>query len=223
MGGDDKDGYYCTICGGIPPDQIKIKKIPIDGKETGIDRLDWILEDVAALKLTDEEQITDEMVRELARCANLAPSCNNFQPERFVFVYGKEMLEKMKPVFNRGNEWCHAASLIIAAFTEKKLDCVIKDREYYLFDTGMAVALLLLRATEMGLVAHPIAGYKPDMVKEVLGIPAENTVITVILVGKKSETISPVLSPDQVEREKKRPERFPLEKFAFKDLYGGKL
>jgi len=25
MGGDAKDGYYCSICGGIPPDQIKIK------------------------------------------------------------------------------------------------------------------------------------------------------------------------------------------------------
>ena len=176
-----------------------------------------------AYRSLDPVEITDDMVRELARCANLAPSCNNFQPERFVFVYGREMLERMKPVFNRGNEWCWAASMMIAVFSERKLDCIIKDREYYLFGTGLAVGFLMLRATEMGLVAHPIAGYKPDMVKEILGIPAENTVITVILVGKKSETISPVLSPDQVEREKKRPERFPLEKFAFKDVYGGKI
>jgi hypothetical protein len=33
---DGKDGYYCTICGGIPPDQIKNKKIPIEGKEIKI-------------------------------------------------------------------------------------------------------------------------------------------------------------------------------------------
>ena len=63
MGGDDKDGYYCTICGGIPPDQIKIKKIPIDGKETGIDRLDWILLDVASLSLTSDETITAEIIK----------------------------------------------------------------------------------------------------------------------------------------------------------------
>jgi nitroreductase len=176
-----------------------------------------------AYRSLDPVEITDDMVKELARCANLAPSCNNFQPERFVFVYSKEMLEKMKPVFNRGNEWCHAASLMIAVFSEKKLDCIIKDREYYLFGTGMAVGFLMLRATEMGLVAHPIAGYKPDMVKEVLGIPAENSVITIILVGKKSPNISTVLSPDQVDREKKRPERLPLEKFAFKDVHGGKF
>ena len=62
MGGDEKDGYYCTICGGIPPDQIKIKRIAIDGKETGIDRLDWILRDVAGLGLTSDEAITDALV-----------------------------------------------------------------------------------------------------------------------------------------------------------------
>ncbi len=176
-----------------------------------------------AYRSLDPVEITDDMVKELARCANLAPSCNNFQPERFVFVYGKDMLEKMKPTFNRGNEWCHAASMMIAVFSEKKLDCIIKDREYYLFGTGMAVGFLMLRATEMGLVAHPIAGYDPDKVKEVLGIPAEYTVITVILVGKKSPNISPVLSPKQVASEQARPERFPLEKFAFKDRYEGKF
>jgi len=63
MSGDGKDGVYCTICGGIPPDQIKIKKIVIDGKETGIDRLDWILRDVSRLNLTNDEQITDELVK----------------------------------------------------------------------------------------------------------------------------------------------------------------
>lgn len=63
MSGDGKDRVCCTICGGIPPDQIKIKKIVIDGKETGIDRLDWILRDVTRLNLTNDEQITDELVK----------------------------------------------------------------------------------------------------------------------------------------------------------------
>jgi len=63
MDKDSRDGIYCTICGGIPPDQIKIKKIPIEGKETGIDRLDWILRDVARLGLSNDTAITDELVR----------------------------------------------------------------------------------------------------------------------------------------------------------------
>ena len=176
-----------------------------------------------AYRSLEPVEITDDLMRELARCANLAPSCNNFQPERFVFVYGREMLDRMKPAFNRGNEWCHAASMMIAVFSEKSLDCVIKEREYYLFGTGMAVGFLMLRATEMGLVAHPIAGFRHDLVKEILGIPPEFTVIAVILVGKKSPTVSPVLSPKQAENELKRPERLPLEKYAFRDRFGQKL
>jgi nitroreductase len=159
--------------------------------------------------------ITEELVRDLARCAQLAPSCNNNQPARFVFVWEPQMLEKMKPVFNRGNVWCHADSMVVAVCAEKEADCLIHDREYYLFDTGLQTAFLILRATELGLAAHPIAGYSPKAVREVLGIPDSMQVIALVNVGKHADTISPVLSPKQVEQEHTRPERLPLERVAF--------
>ncbi len=164
-------------------------------------------------------EITEGLVRDLARCAQLAPTCFNNQPARFVFVWDPQMLEKMKPVFNKGNAWCHADSLVVAVFAEKEADCIIKDREYYLFDTGAQTAFLILRATELGLVAHPIAGYDPDAVKRVLKIPDKMTVITLVNVGKHADTINPVLSPQQVEWEKNRPERMPLEQVAFFNCY----
>ncbi len=79
----------------------------------------------------------------------------------------------------------------------------------------MATAFMILRATELGLVAHPIAKFNKDAVKEVLGTPEEMRLITLVIVGKRSETISPLLSEKQVEREKKRPERVFLEEFAY--------
>ncbi|MFA4859477.1 NAC family transcription factor [Methanoregula sp.] len=69
----DKDGTYCSICGGIPPDQIKIKKIAVEGKDTGIDRLDWIMQDVASLHLTSDEAVTDELVKRVQQF-NYIPS-----------------------------------------------------------------------------------------------------------------------------------------------------
>ena len=163
--------------------------------------------------------ITEELVRDLARCAQLAPTCFNYQPARFVFVWDPVVLERMKQVFSKGNVWCHADSLIVAVFAEKDADCIIKDREYYLFDTGIQTAFLILRATELGLVAHPIAGYDPEAVRKVLGIPEKMKVITLVNVGKRADTISPVLSPQQVEWEKTRPERLPLEQVAFFNCY----
>ena len=63
MPGDDKNGYYCSICGGIPPDRITTKRIVIDGKETGIDHLDFILEEVKKLRLENATEISDELLK----------------------------------------------------------------------------------------------------------------------------------------------------------------
>lgn len=163
----------------------------------------------------------EELARDLARHAQLAPSCNNNQPWRYVFVYEPEALAAMRPVFNPGNEWCHAASMIVAVFSRKEDDCLIRDREYHLFDVGMATAFLILRATELGLVAHPIAGYSPKKAREVLGIPEEYQVVTLVQIGRHAEGLSPVLSEKQIEAEKARPERLPLEKFASMNRYAG--
>jgi nitroreductase len=164
-------------------------------------------------------EITEDLIRDLTHHAQLAPTCFNNQPARFVFVYDPKRLEMLKPAFSAGNEWCYAASMVVAVFSKKDMDCVIRDREYYLFDTGMQVAFLILRATELGLVAHPIAGYSPKKVREVLEIPEDFNVITLIIVGRHSEVISPVLSDKQVEAERNRPERLPLERVMFQNRY----
>ena len=123
-----------------------------------------------AYRSLEPVEISEELIRDLAESAQLAPSCNNNQPWRFVFVHDPEVL---------------------------------------------AVAFVMLRATELGLVAHPVAGYNEETVKEILGIPEEMQVITLVNVGKHSETIGPLLSEKQAEREMTRPERLPLEEFAY--------
>ena len=104
-------------------------------------------------------------------------------------------------------------SLLIAVYTHKNLDCIVKNRKYANFDTGLATAFLLLRATEMGLVAHPIAGFKNSKTKEILRIPEKMKLITILVVGKKSEKIDSDLNEKQQLMEKERPPRLEKEKF----------
>jgi len=160
-------------------------------------------------------KITKALIQDLAHHAQLAPSCFNNQPWRFVFVYAAKTLEKMHEALSSGNEWAQAASMIIAVCCRREDDCIIRDREYYQFDTGLGVAFLILRATELGLVAHPIAGFSPKKTRQILNIPEEYKVITLIIVGQHSTKISPVLSQHQIEAEKQRPKRIPLKKFVF--------
>jgi nitroreductase len=177
------------------------------------------IESRRAFRSLDPIPADAELALDLARHARLAPSCNNNQPWRYVFVYEPAALAAMRPVFSPGNEWCYAASMIISVFSRKEDDCIVRDREYHQFDAGLATALLILRATELGLVAHPIAGFSPKKVREVLGIPESYQVITLVLVGKHSESISPALSESQAAKERTRPERLPLESFAFMNRY----
>ena len=176
-----------------------------------------------AYRSLDPVEITDELIRDLAESARLAPSCFNNQPWRFVFIRDQKVLRELHGAMSKGNEWTQAASMIIAVFSRKDLDCLIRGREYFLFDTGMATAFLILRATELGLVAHPIAGYNEDKVKAILGIPEDMTVITLVIVGKHSETISPLLTEKQTATEPVRPERLPLSEFAYLDSYNTPL
>lgn len=177
-----------------------------------------------AYRCLEKINIPGDIIDELVRAAQLTASCFNNQPWRFVFVKSKENLEKLKEAMNKGNEWTYAASMIIAVITKKEFDCVIKDREYYLFDTGMAVSAMLLRATELGLVAHPIAGYSPEKVREILHIPQDFNVITLIIVGKKSELENNgFLNEHQIIMEKQRPERIPKEQIFSIDIFNERL
>ena len=170
-----------------------------------------------AYRSLESTPITDELIKELARCAGLAPSCFNNQPWRFVFVKDPDVLSEMHKTLSRGNRWVQRASMMIAVFSRKEDDCNIQGREYHLFDVGMATGFLLVRATELGLVAHPIAGYNEGKVKKTLGIPEDMSVITLVNVGKKSESLNELLSEDQRRTEMERPNRYEFDKYSYID------
>jgi len=163
-----------------------------------------------AYRSLDPVEITDELINDLAWHAGMSASCFNNQPWRFVFVRDPAVLEQLHQALPRGNAWARHASMIIAVFSRPEDDCIIRGRQYNLFDTGMAAA-------------HPIGGYKEDVAKQVLGIPEGMQVITLINVGKYAETVYDYLSDDQKESELVRPERLPFEGFAYIDRYTGEV
>ncbi len=88
MGGDDKEGYYCSICGGIPPDKITTKRILIDGKETGIDHLDWIFDEVKKRMLGNDAAVAEELIKRVKEF--------NYVPTKKTDVYAAALLAEYK-------------------------------------------------------------------------------------------------------------------------------
>ena len=176
-----------------------------------------------AYRSLDPIETTDELIRDLAEIVKITPSCVNKQPWRFIFVKDKAQLNRLFTIVSKGNKWVEKASMIIAVFSKPENDCVIGERLYYLFDTGLATAFLILRATELGLVAHPIAGFKEPQAKEILEIPDEMRLITLVIIGKHSKDANPVLSEKMKLGEKQRPPRKDLGDFVYLNSYTNRI
>ena len=88
MGGDDKDGYYCSICGGIPPDKSLDQTVCIDGKETGIDHLDWIFSEVKKLNPDNDAVLAAESLKRVKEF--------NYVPTKKTEVYATALVEEYR-------------------------------------------------------------------------------------------------------------------------------
>lgn len=171
----------------------------------------------------EERLVEEEKVDALVEAARLSASCFNNQPWRMVFCRGAESLAKVKAALAKGNVWATRAPLIIVVASREPDDCQLSDRRnYHAFDCGLSVGQMLLRATELGLIAHSIAGYDPLKVKESLGIPEEYVVDTLVICGYLGSDES-LLSDKQKGWERERPERKPVGENFFSDRWGAPL
>lgn len=184
----------------------------------GDQALNSLIEVRRARRALADRPISETAVRTLLEAAHLAPSCFNNQPWRLVVATG-EALERLKGALSRGNYWAKRAPAMIAVASKAELDCRLSDgRDYFLFGCGMAVGFLMLQATQMGLIAHPIAGYDPAKVKEALGIPDDYVVITLVVLGWPGDPA--VLSDKHRELESSPRDRKPLSQVAFWNRFG---
>lgn len=172
-----------------------------------------------AYRSLDPVKITNEIISDLGTSAQLSPSCFNNQPWKYVFIQDELKLRELQEAISENNQWVKRASLIVAVFSNQEDDCNVAERKYYLFDTGMATAFLILRATELGLVAHPIAGFKEGRAKEILKIPKKMRLITLVIIGKHSEEFNELMTESQKIKEGIRPLRRELTEFIFIDNY----
>ncbi|MHC1681241.1 MAG: nitroreductase family protein [Methanomassiliicoccales archaeon] len=173
-----------------------------------------------ATRALDEKPVSVGLISELVGAMRLSPSCNNNQPWRVIVVRDQTSLDAVKTSLTKGNVWATKAPLILVISARLDDDCKLADRrDYYLFSTGIAIGEMVLRATELGLIAHPIAGFDAATIKEKLGIPPEHVLITLVICGYPGADVS-MLSEKQLLAEVERPPRKPVGENFFDGLWG---
>jgi len=173
-----------------------------------------------ATRALDQRPLTDDVINELIETMRLSPSCNNNQPWRVVVARDPSSLATVKGSLTKGNSWAQRAAAIFVICARLDDDCKLADhRDYFLFSSGLAVGEMMLRATELGLIAHPIAGYDAMTIKQNLAIPDGYVLITLVNIGYPGTDVS-MLSEKQLLSEKERPPRKPVGKNFFNGRWG---
>jgi nitroreductase len=120
-------------------------------------------------------EIEREKLEQVLDAARLAPSARNKQPWRFVVVQGKENVERVANKvfvgFAEGNLVVKEANVLIFAFANHQENLMPDGAFFYPTDVGLAFENLLLAATDLGLVTHPMSAVDRSALKEVLGVP----------------------------------------------------
>lgn len=173
-----------------------------------------------ARRVFSSRHIEDAEVLSMIEAARLSASCFNNQPWRMVFCRSGAALDRVKDALAKGNVWATKADTIVVMAARPPDDCQLSDRrDYFAFDCGLALGQMLLRATELGIIAHPIAGYDPAKVRAAIGIPEEFIVVTLVICGYPG-TDDSLLSDKQKGWEAARPERKPVGENFFMDRWG---
>ncbi len=132
-----------------------------------------------SLKLhLSKKPVEPEKLEQVLEAARLAPSARNLQPWRFVVVQGDEAIEELvSGAFPESNQVLKNGSLLILICAREEDDVTSEGRPYYLFDAGLTVENLLLAATDLGLLTHPILMFDESEVKRILEIPDDYRVV----------------------------------------------
>jgi nitroreductase len=142
-------------------------------------------------------KIEPEKINTILEAAHLAASARNMQPWRFIIIQGKKAVETLAHAFSESNLMIKQAPVIVIACARPSDDVMHDGKEYYLFDVGMAVANMLLAATDLGLVTHLMAAFNEGEIKRILHIPDDVRVVIATPLAYPLET-----SYDEAARER---------------------
>ena len=140
--------------------------------------------------------IEKDVIEELIKAAQLAPSWKNSQTARYYVVLSEEKLasvkEKCLPEFNRNN-CADAPALIVTTFIKNRAGferdgspSTELGNEWGAYDLGLQNQNLLLKAVELGLDTLVMGIRDGKALREELSIPDDQEVVSVISVGYRN-------------------------------------
>lgn len=156
-----------------------------------------------------DEPVPDEVLLDILETAKWAPSPVNSQPWQFIIIRDKETLKKLREHAKYGAHLLDApmaVAVVVSHIEGFHWYNEIQENKY----AGAVVAThIMLSAWENG-VGTGWVSIERDKVNEILGVPSDHTVITVMPIGFSAEAVEPPKEDD----------RKPIEWIVFSEKFG---
>ena len=124
-----------------------------------------------------DQAVEREKLIQCLETARISPSANNSQPWKFIVVDDFEKKEQIAECsIGLGmNKFTHQCPVIVAVVLEKQnfmstIGSMIINKDYSLFDIGIAVNQFCLQAADLGLGTCIIGWFDEKKIKQILGV-----------------------------------------------------
>jgi len=168
-----------------------------------------------------DRPVEPEKLLRLWEAARWSASCANQQPWYFLVATKEEAVEYARLLSclrETNQQWASHAPVLMVSVTKLAFDMNGQPNRYAFHDVGLAVANLIVQATALGLYVHQMAGFYPDKVRELYGVPDGFEPVAGIVLGYPGDPTT--LSEELRQREVAPRVRKPLEAFIFQGAWG---
>lgn len=139
----------------------------------------------------NDKDVKDELIFEILKYANLAPSAGNLQTWRFIIIKDKKKKEALVEACLKQDFITQAPVLLIVCGDLDYMKRFYKNKgELYCIQECAAVTQnILLAATGLGLASCWIGAFEVNMVKRILNIPENVMPYAIVTLGYTREKI----------------------------------
>jgi nitroreductase len=165
--------------------------------------------------------VEPEKLLRLWEAARWSASCANQQPWYFIVATQEDEAEytRLLSCLRENNQqWASRAPVLMVSVAKLSFDMNGQPNRYAFHDVGLAVANLIMQATALGLYVHQMAGFYPEKVRELYGVPEDFEPVAGIVLGYPGDAAT--LPEDLQQRELAPRVRRPLETFVFQGAWG---
>src|SRR5438132_14178221 len=141
---------------------------------------DYPIEEILARRWSPrafaDRKVEPDELRTLFEAARWAPSSFNEQPWSFIVAtkdQPEEYAQLLSCLLDKNQQWAQLAPVLMVSVAKLKFEKTGKPNRHEFHDVGLAMGNMLVEATALGLFVHQMAGFSPEKVREIYGVPEE--------------------------------------------------